>query len=76
MNITDGVVAIPFGGRMMLTDKDILGNWDPSGYFTPNLLGGSIEYDIFIGAKCKNMVDSDLKDETEVKHMPKGYGLF
>ena len=44
------------------------------------MIGGSIEYDIFIGAKCKNQQLSEKKQpidkELVEKHMPKGYGLF
>ena len=54
LNVTGNEVGIPFGGRMMLAEKHIIGHWDPNEYFSPNLIGGSIEYDVFIGAECKN----------------------
>lgn len=38
----------------MLADIDEHGKWAANEYFTPNLVGGSIEYDVFIGAECKN----------------------
>jgi len=39
---------------MLLASKLTDGTFDSHEYYTPDLVGGSIEYDMYIGAKCKN----------------------
>jgi len=36
-------VTLPYGGRSYLSNTNYL---DPEGYYKPNLLGGSLEYDV------------------------------
>jgi len=39
---------------MLLAIELTDGIFSPHEYYTPDLVGGSIEYDMYIGAKCKN----------------------